>query len=68
MLKYGLLISTFLLFTHYFVCRSLITWDLNTWYYWGTILHLIMLAAIVVYGCIGATGGFDRTRLKPEGL
>lgn len=56
LLRFGLLTGTAVLFTHYFVCRSLITWELTTWYTLGTALHLGIFIALVIYGYFGAIG------------
>jgi Protein kinase domain len=60
LLRFGLLTGIVTIFTHYFVCRSLMTWDLATWYWWGTLLHFGTLVALVGYGWIGAVGRWHR--------
>lgn len=63
LLRFGLLTGIVAIFTHYFVCRSLVTWDLTTWYGWGTLLHLGVLFALAGYGLIGAVGRWHRQPL-----
>ncbi len=63
LLRFGLLTGIVVLFTHYFISRSLITWELTTWYWWGTLLHLGVLLALTGYGLVGAVGGWHRRSL-----
>ncbi len=60
LLRFGLLTGIVTIFTHYFVCRSLITWDFGTWYRWGTLLHFAILFALVGFGIVGAVGRWHR--------
>ncbi len=60
LLRFGLLTGIVTIFTHYFVCRSLITWDLTTWYWSGTLLHSGFLLTLVGYGFVGAIGRWHR--------
>jgi serine/threonine-protein kinase len=58
LVRLGLLTGIVVLFTHYFVCRSLVTWDLHTWYWWGTLLHLGTILALAGYGLVVSVGGW----------
>jgi serine/threonine-protein kinase len=55
--RFGLLTGMVVLFTHYFVCWSLITWDVNTWYWWGTLLHFAILLVLAGYALVVSVGG-----------